>query len=162
MDYEKALAFAKDKHSGQYRKHGLEYISHPMRVVEILKTAGLSEESILIAGLFHDLLEDTDAKKEEVLHLSNYEILFIVEILTKENGYNMRDYMDRINNNPKAKLIKLADRISNLEDILFLEDIEFLSRYLKETQKYFLELSKGTVLEVQLVNALEELKEKLR
>ena len=60
-----ALEFAKEKHSGQKRIGGDDYITHPIAVCEIVKKQGF-DENYLIAALFHDLLEDTDATEEEI------------------------------------------------------------------------------------------------
>ena len=70
-----ALIFAKEKHDGQKRIGGDDYITHPMAVCEIVKRQGF-DESFQIAALFHDLLEDTDATEEEILNCGNKEILF--------------------------------------------------------------------------------------
>ena len=66
--YLKALEFATQKHKGQFRKGGLDYITHPIAVANILKEKGYGEEEQIV-GLFHDLLEDTDATEEQILAL---------------------------------------------------------------------------------------------
>jgi len=60
-----ALQFATEKHAGQTRIGGEPYISHPVSVAKMLREEGYDEE-YQIAGLFHDLLEDTDATYEEI------------------------------------------------------------------------------------------------
>ena len=60
---EAAIEFASVKHEGQYRKGGAPYITHPVAVANILKEKGFNED-YQIAGIFHDLLEDTDATLE--------------------------------------------------------------------------------------------------
>ena len=81
LDYKKALEFAALKHSGQYRKGGQPYITHPIAVSEILKEQGFGID-YQIAGLFHDLLEDTDATEAELQALSNAEVVKAVKLLT--------------------------------------------------------------------------------
>ena len=63
--YQKALAFAAQKHRGQFRIGGAPYITHPVAVAEILEKEGCGTETV-VTGLFHDLLEDTDAKESEI------------------------------------------------------------------------------------------------
>ena len=71
MDFEKAIEFIKQKHNGQKRKQGTPYYTHPVAVAELLKEKGFSLE-YQIAGLFHDLLEDTDATIEEIINSKDY------------------------------------------------------------------------------------------
>ena len=59
-----AYYYAKEKHAGQYRKSGEEYIIHPLNVAMIL-TSIYSDSECLIAGLLHDVIEDTDVDIEE-------------------------------------------------------------------------------------------------
>ena len=60
-----ALTFATEKHKGQKRIGGNDYISHPLAVYEMVKKQGHGED-FQITALFHDLLEDTDATEEEI------------------------------------------------------------------------------------------------
>ena len=62
---EQAYQFAREKHLGQYRKTGEEYIIHPMNVVLILTTVYADYET-LCAGFLHDVLEDCDCTSEEM------------------------------------------------------------------------------------------------
>ena len=72
--FKKALEYAAAKHKGQYRKGGEAYITHPEAVARILRDKGFDED-YQIAGLFHDLLEDTDASEEEIEALGGPEVL---------------------------------------------------------------------------------------
>ena len=134
MDIMKAYEYAKEKHSGQKRKDGTPYIEHPVKVAKMLKEHG---DGYVIAGLFHDLLEDTDATEEEILMLSSPEVLKAVRLVTKEKGYNMDDYIRRILEDPMAKAVKNADRIDNLTDAAN-ATVCFQRKYLKETEQYYL------------------------
>lgn len=108
-------------------------------------------------GLFHDLLEDTDATYEEIEKLSNARIAEAVKLLTKEPGYIMQNYIERIKNNYIAKMVKLADRIHNLSEAK-LASIDFQVKYIKETEEWFIDLAKDTIFENDLKNVLENLK----
>ena len=62
----RAIEFATQKHKGQKRIGGNDYIYHPIAVYEMVKKQGYDED-FQITALFHDLLEDTNATEEEIL-----------------------------------------------------------------------------------------------
>ena len=148
--------YVKEKHKGQKRKQGTPYYIHPLEVSNILKEKGFSTE-YQIVGLFHDLLEDTNTTYEEIEKLTSKQIAEIVKLLTKEPGYVMREYIDRIKNNEMARMVKLADRIHNLSETQY-ASVEFQIKYIKETEKWFIDLAKGTVFESDLNSVLENIK----
>ena len=137
--YEKALSFATQKHKGQYRVGGAEYITHPMAVAEIVKRQGYGID-VQITALFHDLLEDTDAKESEILKFGNEEILKAVKLLTKQKGYDMAEYVAGIRQNEIAFAVKAADRLHNLRCAL-VTDTEFKRKYIFETVDWYLDFS---------------------
>lgn len=137
--YEQALCFAREKHKGQFRIGGDEYISHPMAVAEIVRKNGYGIDT-QIAALFHDLLEDTDAKEEEIIRFGNEEILVAVKLLTKQKGYNMADYVEGIRQNETAFAVKGADRLHNLKSALVTDD-DFKRKYILETVDWYLDFS---------------------
>lgn len=137
--YERALAYATTKHKHQYRIGGDPYITHPIAVAEFLKERGYNED-YQIAGLFHDLLEDTDALESEILELSNQEILDAVKLLTKEKDYVMAEYIANIKANPIAKAVKTYDRLHNLR-CAKVADIKFKKKYILESTDWFLDFS---------------------
>ena len=134
-----ALSFATEKHEGQTRRGGIPYITHPIAVAEMMEKKGLGEEYILV-GLFHDLLEDTDATDDEILAIGGREVLLAVQLLTKENGYVMSEYIDGIKKNPIAREVKAADRIHNLSCATVCSE-EFKLRYIKESIDWYLDFS---------------------
>ena len=81
--YKAALRFATEKHSGQYRKGGEPYVTHPIAVSEMLKEKGYGID-YLIAGLFHDMLEDTSATEAEIEALGGAKVLEAVKLLTEK------------------------------------------------------------------------------
>ena len=132
MDLEKCIEFIKIKHAGQKRKQGTPYYTHPLAVQNMLKEKGFGEE-YQVTGLFHDLLEDTECTEEEILKLSNENVLEAVKLLTKTKGYIMSEYIENISKNEIAKMVKLADRIHNLSEV-YLASREFQERYINETK----------------------------
>ena len=134
-----ALDYATEKHKGQKRIGGDDYITHPIAVCEIVKAQGYDEDC-QIAALFHDLLEDTNATEEEILQHGSPEILHAVKLLTKEKGYDMAKYIDAIRNNPIAFAVKAADRLHNLQCAL-VTDEEFKRKYILETVDWYMDFS---------------------
>ena len=137
ITYKKALDFSTKKHSGQFRKEGIPYITHPIAVAEILKEQGFGEE-YLIAGLFHDLLEDTDASEEEILALGGKDVLKAVKLLTKTEGYVMSEYIQNIKANPIAFKVKAADRLHNLRCAVYADE-KFRRKYIKESLEWYMD-----------------------
>ena len=148
-----AIEFAKEKHKGQKRIGGDDYITHPLAVREIVKGQGY-DENYQIAALFHDLLEDTEATEEEVLKYSNREVLDAVKLLTKEKGYEMSEYIDAIKKNPIAFIVKAADRLHNLQCAI-ITDEEFKRKYILETVDWYMDFS------VDIKKAVKRLAESL-
>ena len=136
---EHALMFAKEKHNGQKRIGGDDYITHPIAVMEIVKSQGL-DKNYQITALFHDLLEDTDATEEEILKFGNQEILEAVKLLTKKKGYKMSEYINAIKNNPIAYAVKAADRLHNLNCAIGTDE-EFKRKYILETLDWYMDFS---------------------
>ena len=137
--YDNALRFAAEKHKGQFRIGGAEYITHPMAVAEIVRQNGYGID-VQIAALFHDLLEDTDATENEILALSNENVLEAVKLLTKQKGYVMESYVSAIRKTEMAFSVKGADRLHNLR-CAFACDEDFKRRYILETVDWYLDFS---------------------
>ena len=136
----KAYEYAAKKHEGQTRKEGIPYITPPRAVAELLYDMGYSVD-YLIAGLFHDLLEDTDATEEEIIALSSREVLDAVKLLTKETGYTMEIYVGKIRENPIAMAVKGCDRLHNLRSAVHASDA-FRRRYIVESMEWYLDFHK--------------------
>ena len=136
---QRALEFATEKHKGQKRIGGDDYITHPYAVCEMVKEKGYGED-YQITALFHDLLEDTDATEQDVLEYGNEEILTAVKLLTKEQGYKMAEYVGAIKNNKIAFAVKTADRLHNLQCAV-IAGAEFKRKYILETIDWYLDFS---------------------
>ena len=134
-----ALEFAREKHKGQKRIGGDDYITHPIAVCEMVKAQGYGED-YQIAALFHDLMEDTDATEEEIVHYGNERILSAVKLLTKHKGYVMEEYIGAIKKDEIAFVVKAADRLHNLQCAL-VTDEEFKRKYVLETVDWYFDFS---------------------
>lgn len=149
------------------RNDGSSANSHPGKVVRILRQKGLihlneKKQDYLysIVAAFHDLIEDHQATYEEIKQVAGTEVADLVQILSKdpklknEDDY-MQKYISKIAQNEVARLVKIADRIENITDFKGLKNKK---AYIAETEKWFVDLAKGTVFEKDLNNALQILK----
>lgn len=159
MDLNECIEFMKEKHKDQKRKQGTPYYLHPLAVSNILKEKGFPLE-YQITGLFHDLIEDTDATLDEITKLSNAEIAEAVRLLSKQPGYVMKEYIEGIRQKDMARMTKLADRIHNLSEARY-GTSQFQRKYIKETEGWFIDLAKDTVFENDLNNVLKKLKDEM-
>lgn len=133
--WEQAVDYAAKKHSGQLRIGGSEYITHPIAVANYLKEKGLPIEYQL-AGLFHDLLEDTDATEDEIIFHSSEDVYRSVVILTKRKGIDIESYTAAIRDNPMALAVKIADRIHNLHSAK-IAPLLFRMKYIAESLDHY-------------------------
>ena len=140
----RALAFAKKKHSGQFRKvgHGDEripYIYHPLLLTCHALALGLEDDDLLSACLLHDVCEDCAVKPEELpVSEATKEA---VRLLTKPENFEKTDkdetaYYDGIAGNRIATMVKLLDRCNNIASMATSFSDEKMSEYIIETQKY--------------------------
>jgi guanosine-3',5'-bis(diphosphate) 3'-pyrophosphohydrolase len=121
----KAAAFASEKHSRQRRKDAdaSPYINHPLALANILANeGGVTDVSVLAAALLHDTVEDTETTIEELVALFGREIAGIVAEVTDDKSLPKEErkrlqVVKSASKSDGAKLVKLADKISNLRDI---------------------------------------------
>lgn len=120
-----AIAFAAHKHRDQRRKDqaASPYINHPISLANVLANeAGIDDERVLIAAILHDTIEDTETTEQELVREFGKEIADIVmevtddKLLAKAERKRLQiEHASTISR--RAKLVKLADKISNLRDI---------------------------------------------
>jgi guanosine-3',5'-bis(diphosphate) 3'-pyrophosphohydrolase len=125
----KALQFAAYQHRDQRRKGSSRgpYINHPLAVVDILwQTGGVRDTTTLVAAVLHDTIEDTGATPEEVgMQVRKQfgdEVLALVLEVTDDKSLpkSERKRLQVVNaphKSPRARQIKLADKISNVQEI---------------------------------------------
>jgi GTP diphosphokinase / guanosine-3',5'-bis(diphosphate) 3'-diphosphatase len=123
----KAIHFSADKHRDQRRKDVPQspYINHPIEVAEKLwEIGGVRDLVPLIAAILHDTLEDTETTPDEIRTLFGDEVLSVVLEVTDDKSLPgpVRKQL-QIEHAPhisaKAKLVKLADKICNLYDLVY-------------------------------------------
>ncbi|XP_065497427.1 guanosine-3',5'-bis(diphosphate) 3'-pyrophosphohydrolase MESH1 [Caloenas nicobarica] len=120
-----AADFAARKHKGQRRKdpEGTPFINHPIGVARILAhEAGVTDIVVLQAALLHDTVEDTDTSFSEIEELFGAEVRRVVEEVTDDKtlpkAERKRLQVERAaGSSPRAKLVKLADKLYNLRDL---------------------------------------------
>jgi guanosine-3',5'-bis(diphosphate) 3'-pyrophosphohydrolase len=120
-----ASKFAAAKHKKQKRKDNeTPYINHPLEVAELLtRIAKVSDPEVIVAALLHDTVEDTDTKPEEIRTAFGDRVLSMVMECTDDKSLPKpeRKRLQVVNASHKsdeAKLIKIADKISNIRDIV--------------------------------------------
>nr|WP_152969356.1 HD domain-containing protein [Paracidovorax avenae] len=122
----KAVAFAADKHRTQRRKDAdaSPYINHPIALANVLANeGGVTDVVVLSAAVLHDTIEDTNTTAEELSAIFGAKITATVLDVTDDKSLDKHVRKQRqIEHAPhiskEAKLVKLADKICNLRDIL--------------------------------------------
>lgn len=123
----KAIYFSAQKHRHQTRKDtaASPFINHPIEVANLLWTIGEICDTIAItAAILHDTIEDTDTTCEELrVNFGNEVLELVLEVSDDKNLPKRERKRKQIVHSPNlsksAKLIKLADKISNVHDIAF-------------------------------------------
>jgi len=125
----KALRIAAMVHEGQQDRYGAPYILHPLRVM-----ARVATDDEKMAAILHDVVEDSewtldDLRKEGFSAV----VLKAVDALTRRDGEDYMNYIERLKPNPIARLVKLADLEDNMDlrrlPTVAAKDIERLARY---------------------------------
>lgn len=141
-DIKRAYLYAKEKHSGQFRRTGEEYIVHPLFVAYILTSINADKDTI-IAALLHDVVEDTEASKSDIKDNFGEVVANLVDGVTKINNINvstdneyLTSYYKKIivgmSEDVRVIIIKLADRLHNMRTLYALPH-EKQKRKAKET-----------------------------
>jgi guanosine-3',5'-bis(diphosphate) 3'-pyrophosphohydrolase len=122
----KAVDFAAAKHRGQSRKDeaNTPYINHPISLANLLANHGsVTNANVIVAALLHDTIEDTDATADEIEGLFGTAVKNIVLEVTDDKALPSpeRKRLQIVNAasiSYEARLVKLADKISNLQDMV--------------------------------------------
>lgn len=125
---EKAYNFAKEAHKDQKRNSGEPYFTHVAITGKNLAEIGMDTKTI-VAGILHDILEDTETTEEELRKKFGKEILTLVTGVTKlgtlkysgdkRRVESLRKFFMAITNDIRILIIKLADRLHNIETLKY-------------------------------------------
>ncbi len=149
----KAYQYASIKHEGVKRDSGEDYITHPLNVAWILfKEMHLRDVNSICAAFLHDVLEDTDTTKEEILEEFNLDIANLVDGVTKIKNINFTNKTEKERANTcillkaaildyRVILIKLADRLHNMRTIKFKKNREKAKAKCLETLYLFVPIA---------------------
>lgn len=119
---EDAICFATKRHAGQVRKGSdIPYITHPLETMNILN-AMKADTALLIAGVLHDTVEDTDTTPEEILELFGEDVAALVAAHTEDKSKSWierkQHTIDELQTAPlRVKMLIMADKVSNLRSM---------------------------------------------
>lgn len=128
----KAYVFAAHAHKGQIRRSGEPYLSHPLEVANMLADMKM-DATTLVAGILHDVLEDTEVTAPEIEKNFGKEAAHLIEGITKislvevsspesRKAESIRKIILAMTDDVRVIFIKLADRIHNLKTLKFLPE----------------------------------------
>ena len=127
---EAAYRLAEEKHREQKRSSGEPYIIHPLSVAAILVGLGMDSESVM-AGLLHDVVEDTDCSIEDITKQFGKEVALLIDGVTKlgkipyssreeQQAENLRKMLMAMAEDIRVIIIKFADRMHNLSTLEYM------------------------------------------
>ncbi len=141
------------------RMAGSNSFRHQLDTFTILIDYGYCDPVLLKASVVHDVIEDCDGFDQNIMRnidADGNDVLNLVLEVSKKPGETKANFLTRIKNmgSNKAKILKGADRISNVVSLGFVNDIKFIEKYLKETEKYIY-----PIVEEANIHMLQELKD---
>ena len=146
----RAFDLACQQHAGQLRKSGEPYVIHPIAVAEILASIGMDEQTI-VAGLLHDVIEDTDYTSEQMIAEFGAEVELLVDGVTKLGSLKFESKEERqaetlrkmflaMSKDIRVLIIKLSDRLHNIRTINYMTHAKIQEKC-KETLEIYAPLA---------------------
>ena len=145
-----AYDFAEVAHGTEMRKSGEPYIIHPRAIALTLAKLGMDRDTI-VGGILHDTIEDTEVKIDEIEKRYGPTVSFLVESVTKlskikyrgleRHVESLRRLMVATANDLRVIIIKLADRLHNMETIQYVEPVEKRLRIALETKDVYVPIA---------------------
>ena len=139
----RAIVYAVEKHGHQFRKghirlQRLPYVVHPIRVLNTIWRWGTTE-TVQVAAVLHDVLEDTNATYADIKDLFGKEVANIVLQLTFDpNNGTKEEYLASFKNKDTTSLIiKIADRLDNVTDYLAVGNGQYAKKYFEKAAVVF-------------------------
>jgi GTP pyrophosphokinase len=117
---------------------------HQIDTMGILIDYGYIVPVLLKASLIHDVLEDIPDFNHNILLSIDYESYAVYNLVlevTRHHGETKPEFLTRICGSSFSKILKVADRISNMISLGFVNNLEFVERYINETEKFLLPLA---------------------
>ncbi len=155
LELELAVDFATEAHKDQKRMSGEPYIIHPLAVAGILIEWDMDIDTV-IAGVLHDVVEDTGVKLDQIETLFGRDVAFLVDGVTKVgrarsgmkdiNSYlpqtkdNLSKLMIAVGQDVRVIIIKLADRLSNMRTLEYMPP-DKQKKIARETMEIFAPLA---------------------
>ncbi|WP_027288832.1 RelA/SpoT family protein [Rhodovibrio salinarum] len=147
----RAYVFSMKAHGAQTRASGDPYFSHPLEVAGILTGLKLDGASIMTA-LLHDTVEDTDTSIEDIEQLFGKDVARLVDGVTKlsrlelqneqsKHAENFRKLVLAMSEDIRVLLVKLADRLHNMQTLHYMRDPEKRKRIARETMEIYAPLA---------------------
>jgi len=142
----RAIEVMEKYHDGAFRRgvNKVPYIVHPLIMADQAFALGIADDIIVPVCLLHDVLEDSDAKEEELQ--MNEEIIDAVKLLTFDKSIcenkdeAKQSYYNRISENRVASIVKVLDRCNNISNMAKAFSKEKMLEYIKETEDYVMPL----------------------
>jgi (p)ppGpp synthase/HD superfamily hydrolase len=131
---------------GKSREAGGNMFRHQLDTMAILIDYGCIDPVLLKASVVHDLLEDIPDFNHNTLLSIDFESHAVYDLVlevTRRNGETKPEFLTRIREtgSHNAKILKVADRISNMISLGFVNNLEFVERYINETERYLIPIA---------------------
>lgn len=162
----RAVILSQQAHSKQKRASGEPYFEHPLAVANILADMRLDDATIITA-LLHDTVEDTDVTLDEIARDFGKEISHLVDGVTKltkiefqpehiRQAENFRKLLVAMSEDIRVLLVKLADRLHNMQTLHFFRSAEKRLRIAHETMEIYSSLAERIGIQ-KIKNELQDL-----